>query len=126
TEERAAPLDGVERAEDASQGLPRGGGFLQAHQVRVELVEVLVTLDQEFLGGFLQFRHAAHPSLSSTPRTTSGLKLLSQMAATPSRRTASSLAGSVSVVTTTTGTDGLALRLRMKSSNPRPSRCGML
>src|SRR5262249_62105324 len=121
------PLDGVERQKTPPRGLPphpplaplggegRVGGrrFLQAHQIHVELVQVLVTLNQEFLGGFLQFRHAPHPSLSSTPRTTSGRKLLSQMAETPSCRTASSLAGSVSVVTMTTGTDGFALRWRM-------------
>src|SRR5262249_11137075 len=56
-EERAAPLDRVERAEDASQGLPGRGRLLQTHQINVELVQVLVTLDQEFLGGFLEFRH---------------------------------------------------------------------
>src|SRR5262245_11841333 len=121
-QERAAPLDRVQRAKDPPQSFPGRGGFLQAHQVCIELVQVLVTLDQEFLGGFLQFQHAPHPSLSRTPRTTSGWKLLSQMAATPSCRTASSLAGSVSVVTTMIGTDGTGLRWRMKSMSPRPSR----
>src|SRR5262249_58115344 len=109
-EEGATALDRVQCAKYAPQGLAWRGGILQAHQVRVELVQVLMTLDQEFLGSFLQFGGATHARLSSRPRTISGLKLLSQMADTPSCCNNSNLAGSLSVVTTITGTSGVALR----------------
>ena len=35
---------------------------VRTHQVGVELGQVLVALDQELFGGFLQLRHATHPA----------------------------------------------------------------
>ena len=60
-EETARPLDGVDGAEDAGQSLPVLGILFQCHQVAVELVEVLVTFDQEFFDDIIEIAHNSHP-----------------------------------------------------------------
>ena len=58
-QEAAGPLDGVDRAEDAREALARVGLLLEGDQVGVQLVEVLVTLDQELLDDVVQTVHVA-------------------------------------------------------------------
>src|SRR5207244_2804827 len=48
-QEAAGSLHGVNGAKDARQPLPVGGILLQYDQIAVQLVQILVTLDEEFL-----------------------------------------------------------------------------
>ena len=57
-QEAAGALDGVDRPEDAGQPLAGVGVLLEGDQVGVQLVEVLVTLDQELLDDVVQTVHA--------------------------------------------------------------------
>src|SRR5262245_55172826 len=116
----------MQRAEDARHDVRLDRGFFEAHQVGVELIEVLVRLDQELFRRLLQLGHGGYSNCSRRPRTISGLKLLSHTADTPSCRTTASFWGSDSLVTTITGTRGAELRWRMNSSRPRPPRRGMV
>ena len=56
-QEAAGALDRVDRPEDARQPLAGVGVLLEGDQVGVELVEVLVTLDQELLDDVVQTVH---------------------------------------------------------------------
>ncbi len=60
-EEPARALDRVDRPEHAAQQLARAGGALERDQVRVELVEVLVTLHQELVDDVVQILHVGLP-----------------------------------------------------------------
>jgi hypothetical protein len=64
-QEAAGPLDRVDRAEDARQPLAGVGLLLEGDQVGVQLVEVLMTLDEELLDDVVQTVHGA---LLSRPR----------------------------------------------------------
>src|SRR6185312_16374746 len=57
-QEAARALDRVDRAEDAGQPLARVGLLLEGDEVRVQLVEVLMTLDQELLDDVVQSVHS--------------------------------------------------------------------
>ena len=60
-EEPRRALDRVDGAEDVRQHVPVPGILFEDDQIAVELIEVLVTLDQELAQHFVHFAHAARP-----------------------------------------------------------------
>src|SRR5262249_27008048 len=117
-QESCGALDRVQGPEDASQRLTLRWILFQRHQIKIELSEVFVRLDQELLGCFLKFGHSVDSRRlfqtealmwATTPRTISRFRLLSVMADTPRRSTSWSALASVSVVAMITATVGFLL-----------------
>jgi restriction endonuclease Mrr len=60
----------VDRPEHATEHLARAGLTLQRDQVAVELIEVLVTLDEEFFDDLVvRIAHARIPAPDTKPST---------------------------------------------------------